>query len=159
MEVALIQVFLVNVPSKLKHEIPRHLYHSKANSNQNRKSHFSLVWVIDFSIISSCLGKFKVFSFFSFYLKKKTFCCSILLYSHALFAGELGHLDFSMVQKSLPRLARIKSRRFLFMWLENLTFLSSYLLPPHKKNLITRKITLTELIHNILRVYWRNTLA
>ena len=73
MEVALIQVFLVNVPSKLKHEIPRHLYHSKANSNQNRKSHFSLVWVIDFSIISSCLGKFKVFSFFSFYLKKKRF--------------------------------------------------------------------------------------
>ena len=41
-------------------------YHSKVTPTQksllySRESHFSLAWVMEFSIIYSCLGKVKVF--------------------------------------------------------------------------------------------------
>ena len=41
-------------------------YHAKASSNQNQRVPFfvfphSLVWAMEFSIISSCLGKGKVY--------------------------------------------------------------------------------------------------
>ena len=38
------------------------LYHSKVKITQNKGILFSLVWVMDFFIIYSCLGKVKAFS-------------------------------------------------------------------------------------------------
>ena len=69
-EVVLIQLLSYNVSKqKIKMKTRNTMapsYHSKVTSTQktllySRESHFSLVWVMEFSIISSCLGKVKVF--------------------------------------------------------------------------------------------------
>ena len=65
-EIVLIQMFFFTVASKQKnkwkHGIPWHLHTmQKSALLKTRESHFSLVWVIEFSIISPCLGKGKVF--------------------------------------------------------------------------------------------------
>ena len=61
-EVVLIQVFLtVSSKQKIKMKAWNAVissYHSKINS---RESHFSLVWVMEFGIISWCLSKVKIF--------------------------------------------------------------------------------------------------
>ena len=46
----------------MKTQIPWHLPNTqKSVLLKTKESHFSLVWVMEFSIISSCLGKVKVF--------------------------------------------------------------------------------------------------
>ena len=61
-EIALIQVFFFTAGSKQKniketHKTIAPSYHSKVSS-----THFSLVWVMEFSIVSSCKCKVNVFS-------------------------------------------------------------------------------------------------
>ena len=89
----------------------------------------SLDWVIEFGIISSCLGKVRVVSM---NLKKAilgdvhnlhknsrdelyvlltgpiTSCCSTLLYQNNSFTVVLGHSSFSVLQQFVSRLARIR---------------------------------------------------
>ena len=102
-------------------------YHSKQGS------HISLLRKTrTFSITSLCLGKAKV-SIVNSNLTKflveaqrshvnikwtiwKLSCWSAFLYENVSFIEELRHLRFSMVQKFLSRLLRIKSRQYLFIW-------------------------------------------
>ena len=59
---------------------------------------------------------------------------------------DLIHLRFSMVQQFLPRLPRIRARKYLFISSRKNLLplkLSTYLLPPHEKNLTPQKIMLT----------------
>ena len=65
-ELVFIQVFFLTVGSKQKinkNENTKYhctWYHWSISSTEKRQSHFSLVWVMRFSIISSCLGKVRV---------------------------------------------------------------------------------------------------
>ena len=67
MEIILIQVVVFTVASKQKNKkwkqgLSRHLPTMKKSALlKTRESHFSLVWVMECSIVSSCLGKDKVF--------------------------------------------------------------------------------------------------
>ena len=63
-EILLILPLVLNKKKlKLKFEIPWHLHTTqKSTLLKTKEFHFSLVWVIEFCIISSCLGKVKVFN-------------------------------------------------------------------------------------------------
>ena len=65
-EVFLIQLFSYNVVSRQKIKMKTQntmapSYHSKVISTQSKGPHVSLIWIVEFSIISSCLAKAKVF--------------------------------------------------------------------------------------------------
>ena len=67
MEVVFIQVFFFTIGSKQKNKNENtgyqwHLHTiQKSALLKTREFHFSLVWVMEFSIISSCLGEVKNF--------------------------------------------------------------------------------------------------
>ena len=73
MEFVLIQMSCLTVSSKQKNKNENTKYYytkyeihlhaiQKSGLLKTRGSYFSLVWVIEFSIISSCLGKVNIFS-------------------------------------------------------------------------------------------------
>ena len=111
------------------------LYHSRGNSTQKRESHFSLVWVLEFSILSSFLGK--VFA------SKNLFAALNCLTKMLHLQQSYEHFGFSMMQQFLSHLARIRSRQFSFIWLEKvflpLKLLTAYLLEKsnHRKIMLT----------------------
>ena len=145
-------------------------YHSKQGS------HISLLRKTrTFSITSLCLGKAKVSIVNSNWTKflveaqrsheniKWTIwelsCWSAFLYENVSFIEELRHLRFSMVQKFLSRLLRIRSRQYMFIW-SGKSFhplnLSTFC-PQEKSNHNKSHAYLT--IQNIPHAFWRNALA
>ena len=144
------------------------LNHFKFSSSQERESHFSLVWVMEVSIIYSCLCKAKVFpvnltkqSQSTFNVCMETvdelyvFLLEFILCLKAFFAASHCFIKMLHLQQSYGILFPIWCNNFRrvqqeldernFYPFDRKTFssLSSHLLPTHKKYPTTRKSCLS----------------